>query len=210
MTRQEYSTSIAHNLLKIGAIKFNFEEPFTWTSGIKSPVYCDNRLSLSYVETRNLIRDAYIMVIREEFPDVEVIAGVATGAIAQGVLAADKLGLSFIYLRDKPKNCGLGKIIEGALEKGQKTVIVEDLVSTGGSSIKVMEELRKSGANVLGMVSILSYELPIAEKNFKTSNCKLFTLSDFSTLLAVALEKELITKEEIDMLHKWKNDLHHS
>ena len=201
--KEGYSYIISSNLLKIGAVKFNFEEPFTWTSGINSPVYCDNRLSLSYVEERNLIRDAYVQVIREKFPEVELIAGVATGAIAQGALVADKLDLPFVYVRDKPKKCGMNKVIEGTFINGQKTVILEDLVSTGGSSIKVLEELRNEGANVLGMVAILSYDLPMAEDNFKKSNCELFTLSSFSTLLDVALQKGYITAEEVDKLQKW-------
>ena len=207
MTRQEYSNCIALNLLKIGAIKFNFENPFTWTSGIKSPVYCDNRLSLSYVDLRKMIRDAYTLIIQEEFSEVELIAGVATGAIAQGVLVADKLDLSFVYVRDKPKNCGMGKTVEGTLEEGKKTVILEDHISTGGSSIKVKEELIKLGANVLGMVATSSYNLPIAEKNFEQNNCKLFTISDFSTLLQIAQETGYITKEQIDIVYKWKESI---
>ena len=207
MTRKEYANSVALNLLKIEAIKFNFENPFTWTSGIKSPVYCDNRLSLSNVDLRNMIKEAYTLIIQEEFPEVEVIAGVATGAIAQGVLVADKLDLSFVYVRDKPKSFGMGKTVEGALEEGKKTVILEDLVSTGGSSLKVMEELRKLGANVLGMVATLSYNLPIAEKNFSQNNCKLFTISDFSTLLKIAHETGYISKEQIDILYKWKESI---
>ena len=204
--KEEYSYQIASNLLEIGAIKFNFKEPFTWTSGIKSPIYCDNRLSLSYVELRNQIRDAYKQAIMENFPEVEVIAGVATGAIAQGALVADKLGLSFVYVRNKAKDCGMKKSVEGIITEGQKTVILEDLVSTGGSSIKVLEELRNEGANILGMVATLSYELPIAEKIFKEKNCKLFTLSGFSTLINVALEKEYVTKEQVEELYKWHQD----
>jgi len=204
--KEEYSYKIASNLLQIGAIKFNFQTPFTWTSGMKSPVYCDNRLTLSYVDARNLIKDAYIEAIRENFPETELIAGVATGAIAQGALVADKLGLSFVYVRDKAKGCGLEKTIEGALKKGEKTVIIEDLISTGGSSLKVMKELQNAGADILGMIAILSYELPMAEKNFRENNCKLYTLSNFSTLLDVALEKGYITKEEANKLHKWHKD----
>ena len=200
---EEYSYKIASNLLKIGAIKFNFEKPFTWTSGLKSPVYCDNRLTLSYVEVRNLIRDAYIQVIQEKFPDAEVIAGVATGAIAQGALAADQLALSYVYVRSRAKGCGLEKVVEGTVRKGERTVIIEDLISTGGSSLKALEELRNEGAHVLGMVAILSYELPIAETNFRKSDCKLYTLSSFSTLLRVALEEGYITQEELNKLHRW-------
>ena len=203
---EDYSYKIASSLLKIGAVKFNFEEPYTWTSGIKSPVYCDNRLSLSYVEVRNLIKEAYVQVIQKNFSEPEVIAGVATGAIAQGALVADKLGLSFVYIRNEAKKCGLRNTIEGALEKGKRTIIIEDQISTGGSSIKVLKELRDAGANVLGMVATLSYELPVAENNFMENNCKLYTLSSFATLLDVAHKKGYITKEELDKLHKWHKD----
>ena len=200
---KEYSHEIACNLLKIGAIKFNFENPFTWTSGIKSPVYCDNRLSLSYVKVRSLIRDAYIQVIQEKFSDVQLIAGVATGAIAQGVLVADKLGLSFVYVRDTAKKYGLNKSIEGFMEERQRTVIIEDHISTGGSSIKVLEELKKEGANVLGMVAILSYGFPEAVNALHKNNCILYTLSNFSILKEIAFKEGYITKEEMYKLDKW-------
>ena len=206
MMKEIYSYQIACNLLKIGAIKFNFQEPFTWTSGIKSPVYCDNRLSLSFVEVRNLIKDAYTRVVQEYFPETEVIAGVATGAIAQGALVADKLNLPFVYVRSKAKSFGLEKTIEGNLEKGKRTVILEDHVSTGGSSLKAMKELQNAGANVLGMIATLSYELPVAERSFKENNCTLHTLSSFPTVLEVALEKGYITQEEIEKLQKWHQD----
>ena len=204
--KEEYSQKIASNLLQTGAIKFNFEKPFTWTSGIKSPVYCDNRLSLSFVEVRNLIKEAYIQVIHEHFPDTEVIAGIATGAIAQGAMVADQMGLPFVYVRSKAKGFGMDKTVEGTLQKGAKTVIIEDLISTGGSSLKAMKDLQNEGANVLGMVAILSYELPMAGKNFSENNCTLYTLSNFSTVLDVALTKGYITKEEAGKLHKWHQD----
>ena len=199
----EFAHPIARNLLKIKAVRFNFNEPFTWTSGIKSPVYCDNRLSLSYPELRNMIRDAYVKTVQDYFPDVEVIAGVATGAIAQGALVADRLDKSLIYIRDKAKDFGLKKSIEGEIKKGQKVVIIEDLVSTGKSSLKAFEELRNVGADVLGMVAILSYNLPIAEKRFKDSNLTLITLSTFSILMEEALQGGYITEEESDKLDKW-------
>ena len=203
----QISQKIASNLLKIGAIKFNFKELFTWTSGIKSPVYCDNRMSLSCVELRNLIRDAYVEVIREKFPEVELIAGVATGAIAQGALTADKLNLSFVYVRDKHKDFGQKKIIEGNLKEGQKAVIIEDHVSTGKSSIKVLEELRNEGADVLGMIATLSYELPATEKTFIEKKCKLYTLSSFSTLKEIAVEEGYLTQQEVEMLNEWHRNL---
>ena len=199
----EFAHPIARNLLKIKAVRFSFNEPFTWTSGIKSPVYCDNRLSLSYPELRNMIRDAYVKTVQDYFPDVEVIAGVATGAIAQGALVADRLDKSLIYIRDKAKDFGLKKSIEGEIKEGQKVVIIEDLVSTGKSSLKAFEELRNVGADVLGMVAILSYNLPIAEKRFKDSNLTLITLSTFSILMEEALQGGYITEEESDKLDKW-------
>ena len=207
MNREDYSYSIASNLLQIGAIKFNFKDYFTWTSGLKSPVYCDNRASLSFVKIRSLIKDAYIQVIQEKFPDVEVIAGVATGAIAQGALVADKLGLSFVYVRSNTKDCGLKKVIEGEIHEGQKTVIIEDHVSTGQSSLKVLEELRKAGVDVLGMVAIFSYELPVAEKSFHENSCDLYTLSTFSILKKIALKEGYITKEELNKLNEWHEDM---
>jgi orotate phosphoribosyltransferase len=152
---------------------------------------------------RSVIRDAYVEVIRANFPDAEVIAGVATGAIAQGALVADRLNLPFIYVREKPKGHGLMKIIEGILEPGQKVVIVEDLVSTGGSSLKVAEELRNEKANVLGMTAVFSYGFSIAIEKFREKNCKLYTLTSFRTLQEVALQDGYITKDEVDQLSAW-------
>jgi len=198
-----FAYSIARNLLKIGAVKFNFKDPYTWTSGIKSPVYCDNRLSLSHTELRSMIRDAYVSVIQEKFSDVEVIAAVATGAIPQGALVADQLGKPLVYVRDRAKNCGMGKTIEGCIENGQKVVIIEDHVSTGKSSLKVFEELRNADTDVLGMIATLSYDLPIAEKSFKNNNLTLITLSNFSILMEEALKGGYITEEETDKLYIW-------
>ena len=206
MDQLELSRSISRSLLQIKAIKFNFREAYTWASGWKSPVYCDNRKSLSYSVVRAMIRDAYVKVIQENFPDAEVIAGVATGAIAQGALVADQLNLPFIYVREKPKDHGLMKIIEGVLEPGQKVVIVEDLVSTGGSSLKAAEELRKENANVLGMTAIFSYEFPVAIEKFREKKCKLYTLTAFSALQDVALEDGYITEEEVDKLGEWRKN----
>ena len=206
MDKLSLSRSVSRNLLKMKAIKFNFREPYVWASGWRSPVYCDNRISLSDHRVRSLIRDAYVEVIQEKFPEVEVIAGVATGAIAQGVLVADKLGVPFVYVREKAKGHGLMKTIEGKLEPGQKTVIIEDLVSTGGSSLKVTDELRKAEANVLGMVAIFSYEFPTAIERFQENDCKLYTLSTFSMLKDVALEGGYITDEEIEKLNEWQKN----
>jgi len=203
MDKLALSRSIARNLLQLKAIKFNFREPYTWASGWKSPVYCDNRITLSDHHVRSIIRDAYTEVIQELFPEVEVIAGVATGAIAQGALVADKLGVPFVYVREKAKDHGLMKVIEGKLEQEQKIVIVEDLISTGGSSLKVADELRKAKANVLGMVANFSYEFPLAIERFSKNNCKLYTLSTFSMLKNVALDDGYITKDEVEILTDW-------
>jgi len=208
MNKLELSRSISRNLLHIKAIKFNFKELYTWASGLKSPVYCDNRLSLSDSSVRSLIRDGFVEMILTEFPGAEVIAGVATGAIAQGALVADHLNLPFVYVREKAKDHGLMRLIEGIIQAGQKTVIVEDLVSTGGSSLKVAHELRKAEANVLGMTAIFTYEFPEAKNRFKENHCDLHTLSSFSTLMEVALEEGYITKEEAEQLEKWHQNPH--
>ena len=203
MNKLELSRSVLCSLLRIKAIKINFHEPFTWASGLKSPIYCDSRISLSDSSVRSLIRDAYVDTIRTEFPNVEMIAGVATGAIAQGALVADKLNLPFVYVREKPKGHGLMKVIEGVLEPQQKTVVIEDMISTGGSSLKTVLELRKAEANVLGMTAIFTYEFPEAIARFRDNCCVLHTLSDFSTLIDVALEDGYISSEEVDMLIQW-------
>ena len=206
MDNIDFSRSIARSLIQIQAIKFNFEMPYTWASGWKSPIYCDTRLSLSHCVVRSMIRDAYVQVIQANFPDVELIAGVATGAIAQGALVANQLDLPFIYVREKPKDHGLKKVVEGTLMPGQKTVIIEDLISTGGSSLRVVEELRKEKADVLGMTAILTYGFPLAVEKFRENNCKLYTLSSFSALKDVAIEDRYMTEEEADQLDTWHNN----
>jgi len=197
---------IAEKLLEIEAIKINFKEPYRWTSGILSPVYCDNRESLSFSDVRTIIKNGYVEVIKEHFPETEVIAGVATGAIAQGALVADMLNLPFVYVREKSKEHGLKKIIEGRLKPEQKTIVIEDLISTGGSSIKAMNELRNEKAIVLGMVAAFTYEFPAAKEIFETNNCKLFTLSSFSILKEVAVIKNYITEKEGIKLMEWHKD----
>jgi orotate phosphoribosyltransferase len=194
---------IAHKLLKINAIELNLTHPFTWASGWKSPVYCDNRRSLAFPELRAFIRDAYIETIRENFPDVEVIAGVATGAIAQGAMIADRMSLPFAYVREKPKDHGLKKIIEGDDPAGKKVVVVEDHVSTGGSSLKVINELRKENASVLGMVATFTYEFETAVRNFEQAQCRLITLSSFSALVEQALADGRITPSDVHQLQRW-------
>jgi orotate phosphoribosyltransferase len=196
-------TLIVHKLLKINAIKINPATPFTWASGWKSPIYCDTRKSLSHPEIRSIILDSYVETVRKHFPAVEIIAGVATGAIAQGALVADKMNLPFIYVREKQKEHGLKKIIEGESPKDKKVVVIEDLISTGGSSLKVLNELRNEKAEVLGMAAIFTYEFDTALKNFEDNKCKLVTLSDFSTLISQAVEDGFIKESDVSILWKW-------
>lgn len=200
------AAAIALQLLKIEAIKLNTEKPFTWASGLKSPIYCDNRVSLSYPLVRNLIKDSLVSVIRENYPVADAIAGVATAGIPQGALVADVLSLPFAYVRSSPKDHGLENIIEGRINPKQKIVVVEDLVSTGGSSLKAVEALRKAGADVLGMVSIFTYGFDIAQSNFYNANVSLVSLSDFSHLLTVAVETGYITNEQLVSLKAWRFD----
>ena len=202
----DLSYFIIKRLLEIKAIKFSFKEPFIWTSGWKSPVYCDNRASLSDHHLRNMIKDAYVEIIKDKFPEVEVIAGVATGAIAQGALVADKLNLPFVYVREKRKEHGLQKIIEGCLEGGQKTVVLEDHVSTGNSSIKAWNELKDAGAEVLGMIAAFSYHFDETVKRFNDCHYPLETISTFNIIQEVALKEGYITKEECVILDKWHQD----
>src|ERR1041384_6031469 len=186
--QQETAAKVASMLLEIQAIRLNTEKPFTWSSGWKSPIYCDNRLALSYPDIRKTIKEGLIQVIRENFFTAEAIAGVATAGTPQGALVADSLDLPFLYVRPKPKDHGMENLIEGKVTKGQKVVVVEDLVSTGGSSLKSVEALRKEGAQVLGMVSIFNYGFDIAVNNFYGADVSLVSLSDFSHLLNTAVE----------------------
>jgi len=200
----ELKRKVAHYLLQSKAIILDPANPFTWSSGWKSPIYCDNRVTLSYPEIRNFIRNAFTDIIRTEFPESEVIAGVATGAIAQGVLVADSLKLPFIYVRPSAKDHGRQNLIEGHLKPGQKVVVVEDLVSTGGSSLKAVEALREAGAEVLGMVAIFTYGFPLAVTNFKKADLRLITLSDYPSLLSEALNTDYIAKDKLDLLEAWR------
>jgi orotate phosphoribosyltransferase len=195
---------IAHKLLEINAIKINLEDPFIWASGWRSPIYCDNRKALAYPGIRRLICDAYTAAIQKYFPSVELIAGVATGAIAQGALIADKLNIPFAYVREKAKDHGLRKIIEGGSPENKQTVVVEDHVSTGGSSLKVIEELHREKATVLGMVATFSYGFDIAVKNFEKAACQLVTLSSFDILVQQALTDNYINHADADKLTRWQ------
>lgn len=204
--QEETAGKIAAMLLQIQAIKLNTEKPFSWSSGWKSPIYCDNRLSLSYPEIRNTIKHALVEAIRENFFTVESIAGVATAGIAQGALVADVLNLPFLYVRPKPKDHGMENLIEGKIIKGQKVVVVEDLVSTGGSSLKATQALREAGFDVLGMVSIFNYGFDIATRNFYDANTSLISLCDYPNLLKFALDQQYITEDQMISLKAWRVD----
>lgn len=203
---EETAGKIASMLLEIKAIKLNVEKPFQWASGWKSPIYCDNRLSLSYPDVRRAIKEGMLQAIKENFFTVEAIAGVATAGIPQGALVADALNLPFLYVRPKPKDHGLENLIEGKLEKGQKVVVIEDLVSTGGSSLKAVQALREAGAEIMGMVSIFSYGFDIAHKNFYEANISLISLCDYGHLLRYALEKRYVTEAQLTSLKAWRVD----
>ena len=197
---------VTKRLLQINTLKIQPSNPFTWASGWKSPIYCDNRKVLSYPETRTFIRNKFVEVIKEKYPNAEVIAGVATGAIAHGVLVAEQLGLPFIYVRSKPKGHGLENLIEGDLKPGQKVVVVEDLVSTGVSSLKAAEAVNNFGGEVIGMVAIFTYNFPHAKENFKKAKIELTTLSRYQILIDLALESGEISEEEVDSLMEWRED----
>jgi orotate phosphoribosyltransferase len=204
--QEEMAGKVAALLLQIQAIKLNTEKPFIWSSGWKSPIYCDNRLALSYPEIRRIIRDGLVQAIRENFFTVESIAGVATAGIAQGALVADALYLPFLYVRPKPKDHGMENLIEGKVVKGQKVVVVEDLISTGESSLKAAQALREAGFEVLGMVSIFNYGFDIATRNFYEANTSLISLSDYGSLLKFALDQKYITEDQINSLKAWRVD----
>jgi len=196
----------AEYLLQIKAIKLQPSNPFTWASGWKSPIYCDNRKTLSFPEVRSYIRDSFTTLIKKLYPQANLIAGVATGAIAHGVLAADKLGLPFIYVRPGAKEHGLGNQIEGYFEPGQKVVVIEDLISTGGSSLSAVKALKEAGCDVLGMVAIFTYEFKKASDGFSAENCTIHTLSNYSVLIDSALMTGYIGQSEVETLKKWRAD----
>jgi orotate phosphoribosyltransferase len=197
---------VAEMLLKIQAIKLSADKPFTWSSGWKSPIYCDNRLSLSYPEVRTAIKEGLAEAIRENFFTAESIAGVATAGIPQGALVAEALNLPFLYVRPKPKDHGMENLIEGKVTKGQKVVVVEDLVSTGGSSLKSVQALRDAGFQVLGMVSIFNYGFDVATKNFYEADVSLISLSDYSHMLTYALQKGQLSERDVISLKAWRVD----
>ena len=196
----------AQRLLKIKAIKLQPNNPFTWASGWKSPFYCDNRKTLSYPELRNYVKLELAHAILEHFPQAEAVAGVATGAIAQGALVADALSLPFVYVRSKPKDHGLENLIEGELKPGTKVVVVEDLISTGGSSLKAVEAVRKYGCEVVGMVASYTYGFGVAQEAFEQAGVQLVTLTDYEHVVAQALETGYIAEADVELLNEWRKD----
>lgn len=197
---------VAEELLRVRAIKVQPSNPFTWASGWKSPIYCDNRKTLSYPDVRTLIKIEIARIIRETYGSVDVIAGVATGAIAQGAMVAEELGLPFVYVRSSPKDHGLENLIEGDLKPGQKVVVVEDLISTGGSSLKAVEAIRKDGCEVAGMVAIFTYGFPIAQEKFREAGVELTTLSNYEAVLSHLVDTNYISEEERATLQEWRRD----
>ena len=196
----------AEKLLNVKAIKLQPANPFTWASGWKSPIYCDNRKTLSFPDLRTFVKIELCHAIQENFPEAEAVAGVATGAIAQGALVADQLGKPFVYVRSKPKDHGMGNLIEGELPEGAKVVVVEDLISTGGSSLKAVEALRAAGYEVVGMVASYTYGFPVAEEAFSNAGVKLVTISDYAHVVEVAAARGYIQQEDVDVLHEWRKD----
>jgi orotate phosphoribosyltransferase len=200
------ASEVATKLLQIQAIRLQPEKPFTWASGWKSPIYCDNRLSLSYPEIRSYIKKNLVKAVHAFFPEVEAIAGVATAGIPQGALIADQLDLPFIYVRSKAKGHGMENMIEGKVTPGQKVVVIEDLVSTGGSSLKAVQDLKHAGFEVLGMVAIFTYGFDLAKQNFQDADVKLVCLSDYSAMLPQALANDYIDDDTLASLVEWRKD----
>jgi orotate phosphoribosyltransferase len=203
---EDIAKKTAGFLLQIKAIKLQPSNPFTWASGWKSPIYCDNRKTLSFPEVRSFIASSFATMVSELYPGAELIAGVATGAIAHGALAADRMGLPFVYVRSGAKEHGLGNQIEGHYLPGQKVVVIEDLISTGGSSLSAVKALREAGCNVLGMVAIFTYEFKKAADGFAAENCSLDTLSNYTALIDTAVKTGYIGNEEVETLRKWRVD----
>lgn len=203
---KETAKQAARFLLQIKAIKLNNESPFTWASGRKSPIYCDNRVTLSYPDIRTFIRQQFVAIVNELYADVDVIAGVATGGIAQGVLVAQDLGKPFVYVRPEEKKHGLGNKIEGDLKSGQSVVVIEDLISTGKSSLQVVDALRDAGCSVKGMAAIFTYNLEVAKQAFETKDVFLNTITDYHTLIDLAAEESFISQEDLISLTKWREN----
>ncbi len=200
----EIAVNVARYLLQSKAIKLEPANPFTWASGWKSPIYCDNRITLSFPEIREYITRSFERYIREEFAGAEVIAGVATGGIPQGTLVAERLKLPFIYVRSAPKSHGMENLIEGLIQPGKKVVVIEDLISTGGSSLKAVDALREAGFEVAGMCAIFTYGFSIAEDSFTSKNCRLFTLSNYQALIQEAIQSGYVQAGQLELLSRWR------
>ena len=206
MKSDESALKVAEFLLQIKAIKLQPKKPFTWASGWKSPIYCDNRKTLSYPTIRTYIRQQFVNIITDEFGKPDLIAGVATGGIAHGALVAEELGLPFAYVRSEAKVHGLSNMIEGVVESGQSVILIEDLISTGGSSLKAVEALRKEGCKVKGMAAIFTYGFKLASTSFKKAKCELVTLSNYEVLIKQALKSNYITEEDLKSLKSWREN----
>jgi len=204
--KSEIEQKVAEFLLQIKAIKLQPNNPFTWASGWKSPIYCDNRVTLSHPSIRTYIRQKLAALIQEEYGSVAIVAGVATAGIPQGVLVAQELGLPFIYVRSAPKDHGTGKLIEGEYSEGQRVIVVEDLISTGKSSLQAVEVLRNAGLEVAGLVAIFNYGFDAAEENFKAAKCRYSTLSNYSALVDYAAKHSFVSEEDLQLLRKWREN----
>lgn len=209
LRRMTNEQAVAEKLLQVKAIRLNVKEPFTWASGWKSPIYCDNRKVLSFPHVREFIKSEMCNVIFDQFPEAELLAGVATAGIAWGAMAADQLKLPYVYVRPKPKEHGLGNQIEGSYQAGQKVVVIEDLISTGKSSLEVVEVLRKAGVEVIGMVSIFNYGFDVAKQAFQTAGVDYRSLTNYPTLIQLAVEKQIVEATEQEVLLKWSQDPAH-
>jgi orotate phosphoribosyltransferase len=204
--RQDTGAQVATSLLQIKAIKLNNNEPFTWASGLRSPIYCDNRKALSFPKIRTYIRQEMVKAIQDKFGDFDVVAGVATAGIPQGILIAQELGLPFVYVRSAKKEHGMTNQIEGVLNKGESVVVIEDLISTGKSSLNAVAALREAGAKVKGMAAIFSYDLDIAKKNFNEAECQLVVLSDYNVMIKEAVENDYISESDKESLLEWRKN----
>ncbi len=206
MKYDDSALNLATYLLQIKAVKLSPNNPFTWASGLHSPIYCDNRVTLSYPMVRTFIRQQFVEKIMQHYGKPDVIAGVATGGIAQGALVAQELGLPFAYVRSEKKSHGMQNQVEGVIESGQSVIVIEDLVSTGKSSLLAVDALREAGAAVKGMLAIFTYQLPTADANFKEKECSLFTLTNYETLIYKAIEENYITEADQQSLLEWRKD----
>ena len=206
MNEKDTALTLANFLLQIKAIKLNPANPFTWASGLKSPIYCDNRITLSHPTIRTFIREAFSKMCAAKYGNPDIIAGVATGGIPQGVLVAQDLGLPFCYVRSEAKSHGLNNQVEGIVPQGASVVVVEDLVSTGKSSLAAVEALREKGANVKGMMAIFTYQLPVAAEAFKKANCDLVTISNYEALIKKAVEENYVNDNQMQSLLEWRTN----